>query len=102
MILARMPKSDILKLLIDKGANVNAKRSTGQTALIYAAYNGRKENVKLLLAVGADPNATATEADFPGSPRYDAVLVAERQHHPEVAALVRDAQAKKRPTQSNP
>lgn len=31
---------ELVKLLIENGANVNAKNSEGQTPLIYAAQNG--------------------------------------------------------------
>lgn len=50
----------IVKLLIDKGANINAQESNKATALIYAAANKqisaqmRREIVKILLDRGAD------------------------------------------------
>jgi ankyrin repeat protein len=44
-----------LKLLIDRGANVNARARTGYTALMVATTNrGTAESVKLLLANGAN------------------------------------------------
>jgi len=46
---------DIVKYLISKGANVNAKLSTGQTALMLAIPS--VEIVKLLIENGADVNA---------------------------------------------
>lgn len=57
------------KLLLEKGADVNAKASTGQTALFEAAANGQLEIVKLLLAKGATVNFTIhnnSEGDDPG------------------------------------
>ncbi len=46
--------SDIVKLLIDHGANVNAKSSVGNTALTYACCGGYEEVVRILLEAGAD------------------------------------------------
>src|SRR5579871_4113587 len=47
----------IVKYLIEKGADVNARNSAGDTPLILAASYGNLELVKLLLAKGADVNA---------------------------------------------
>jgi len=44
---------DIAKLLLENGANVNAKNDNGETALIIAAQNDHTEIVKLLLEKGA-------------------------------------------------
>jgi outer membrane protein assembly factor BamB len=51
-------KNDVntLKVLLDKGVNVNAKTHYGTTALTFAAYRGNLEAVNLLLERGADPN----------------------------------------------
>lgn len=48
---------DEVKMLLAKGADVNAKDSEGKTPLMNAAYYGRKEIVKFLLEHGADVNA---------------------------------------------
>jgi ankyrin repeat protein len=72
----RAPVIDFIKLLIDRGANVNARTKevhpgrrwlyslgdvswvdmTGQTPYLRAALSGDTEVMKLLLAQGADPN----------------------------------------------
>jgi ankyrin repeat protein len=45
--------AEIVKLLIEKGANVNAKDDRGFTALMLASQNGHKEIVELLKSYGA-------------------------------------------------
>ena len=49
--------TETVKLLLDKGADVNMKTDNGYTALIEASENGHIEIVKLLLDKGADVNA---------------------------------------------
>jgi ankyrin repeat protein len=46
-----------IKLLLEKGAEVNAQDNSGRTALIIAAWNGHEEVCKLLIAQGAAINA---------------------------------------------
>ncbi|MEI0517323.1 ankyrin repeat domain-containing protein [Brachyspira murdochii] len=52
--------SDIINILLDYGADINATieddKITGVTSLYYAAYNFFEFNVKALLERGADPN----------------------------------------------
>jgi ankyrin repeat protein len=48
---------DIVKMLLDAGANVHAKNGSGSTALIGAATRNYKEIVELLLGAGADVHA---------------------------------------------
>jgi hypothetical protein len=45
-----------IKMLLDKGANVNSKATDGSTPLIYAAQNGRISVMETLLKKGADVN----------------------------------------------
>ncbi len=51
-------RNDIVKLLLQKNADVNHKDVTGRTALMYAIENNNTEIVKLLLNSGADVNQT--------------------------------------------
>src|SRR3990167_11322061 len=55
IIASNQSSIDIVRLLLDKGANVNATtEDTGNTALIYAASNGHRDIVRLLLKMGAN------------------------------------------------
>jgi len=46
----------VLELLVKNGAQVNAADHTGYTLLMVAAVNKKPDLVKLMLALGADPN----------------------------------------------
>lgn len=48
-----------VRLLLEAGADVNAKDEHGQTALMNAAHTGRVELVRLLVEKGAELNTTA-------------------------------------------
>jgi ankyrin repeat protein len=50
---------EIAKLLLEKGATVNAKDWLGWTPVMHASYYGRIDLVKLLMKKGADVNATS-------------------------------------------
>lgn len=51
--------------LIDRGADVNARRADGWTPLMAAANKGQPDVVRELLATGADPNARTLEGWTP-------------------------------------
>jgi hypothetical protein len=57
MIAALVGQTEAAKLLIEKGANINAGNNEGSTALLIAAFFCHTETVKLLLDKGADVNA---------------------------------------------
>ncbi len=48
---------DVVRYLLDEGADVNARENRGSTALIEAAYGGHIEVIKELLLRGAEINA---------------------------------------------
>jgi ankyrin repeat protein len=52
----RMKNIPMIRLLLEKGADVNAKDEGGKTPLCLAIYTENNEIVKLLLSYGADPN----------------------------------------------
>ncbi|KJP87631.1 hypothetical protein AK88_02659 [Plasmodium fragile] len=52
---------DIVKVLIEYGADVNADDSFGDTALHIAAYSGKTDIIKYLTSVGADVNRKNSE-----------------------------------------
>ena len=57
MLAAMKDHTEVVKLLLEKGAEVNAKESTDSaTALMMAANNGHAEVVKLLLEKSANVN----------------------------------------------
>jgi uncharacterized protein len=65
--------TEIVTMLLEAGANVNATSHSRQTALTQSAYWGHLEVVKLLIAAGADLNARDREDDW--TPLMKACLV---------------------------
>lgn len=63
-------KTDIAKLLIDAGADINFQNNDGSTALLTASFFCRPEIVKLLLDQGADK----TIKNKYGATAYDTVV----------------------------
>jgi ankyrin repeat protein len=49
---------DVVKILLDYGAEVDSRASDGRTPLILAAGKGSKDIVDMLLKAGADPSLT--------------------------------------------
>jgi ankyrin repeat protein len=65
MLIARGNNVEGARLLIEHGADVNAKEAwRGQTALIWAAAQHQPAMVKLLLKSGADANARSNSNDW--------------------------------------
>jgi len=57
-VISAAQSGDLLQLqsLISSGSEVNARDSSGNTALFYAAAGGQTEMVSALLRAGADPS----------------------------------------------
>jgi ankyrin repeat protein len=77
---------EIVELLIDEGADVNAKGENGWNPLHLAAGRGQKEVAELLIANGADVNAKVVSGAKQGKTPLDA---ANETNYPKTADLIR-------------
>ena len=67
--------------MIAKGAAVNAQNLTGETALMYAAWRGHSEIVKLLLEHRADATLKNRQGDT-------ALTLAESRGHLDIVRML--------------
>ncbi len=79
---AARTKIEAVRLLLDLGADVNAKDRGGATPLHWAAYAGAMEMAELLIARGAEIDVR--DRNYHSSPLGWAVFL----HKPEMAALL--------------
>lgn len=88
--------TEIVKLLIQSGADVNARPSGRSTALMMAAWAGYTNTVRVLLNAGADVNSKDEKGDT-------ALTEAVRKNHLEAARLLieRGANVNTRSVDSN-
>ncbi|MDI6812191.1 MAG: ankyrin repeat domain-containing protein [Desulfitobacteriaceae bacterium] len=63
MVAAAAGRTDNVRLLLDNGADINARDQEGRTALMWAAKAGKKDTVKFLLEGGADADAVDHEGN---------------------------------------
>jgi len=71
------------KLLIDQGADVNAKDENGKPALMWASFNGHADVANLLIQKGADVNAKNKAG-------YTSLIEASLKGYADVAKLLID------------
>ena len=67
---------DVFEMLLDAGADVNAKSNLSMTPLMAAASVGRVSQVEVLLAKGAEPDV----ADSKGRTALDVARKREKHH----------------------
>ncbi len=73
----------VIKLLLDKGANIDMVDQDGWTALMGATVQGRTEPVRLLLEHGADVNAKNCNGET-------ALVMATGMQHSEIEDVLRE------------
>jgi hypothetical protein len=73
------------EFLIENGANIDALDSYNCTPLWVAAFNDKRDVVKVLLMAGA---STSISAKPEGEPMTTAALAARRNRHPGLADLI--------------
>lgn len=78
---------DSVKVLLDKGADVNAKDNDSTTALMDAALGGYIEVVQVLLDAGADTDAKDSDG-------RTAMMWAKKEGHDEIVELLKQHGAK--------
>jgi len=80
----------IIGYLIEKGANINFRDQRGVTALVWAAWAGKLENVVYLVDHGADVNVKCSNSDWNMTP----LLMAINRNHKEVVDYLKSKGAK--------
>lgn len=80
---------EAIKLLIDKGADINFKDKYGNTVLMNACIMNNTELVKLLLENGADINAK----DKDGYTALDLASINENNENNEIIKILENAGA---------
>src|SRR5437764_3870342 len=82
--------TDLVRFLLDHGADIEDRADEGESPLMLAAFGGHRDTVQLLLDRGADPNYVTDKG-------WDAVMFTELGRHDDVAALIEQAQGRHGP-----
>jgi ankyrin repeat protein len=75
---------EIVKVLIEKGAAIDARNPTGETALWFSAQKGKIEALKILHENGADSNVIGERGET-------ALDVARKNGHQDIVDYLRQA-----------
>jgi predicted negative regulator of RcsB-dependent stress response len=78
---------EIIKQIIEKGADVNKADESGQTPLHWGSQKGKTDAVKVLIDAKADINAKNDNGETP-------LALAKSNNFPEIEKLLKDAGAK--------
>lgn len=81
--------NEIVTLLIQHGADVNARDVNGETPLYFAVSTGSSEAVRTLLAAGANPNLATAKGETP-------LDVAAKNGLDEIVGLLKSAHSRPR------
>ena len=87
MVSAQLGHSAIVKMLLDKGANVEAKANGGDTPLHRAVVGGLKRIVQMLLDKGADPNVVSKDGCTPLHRAVQAMPLRASRKYPMLAVV---------------
>lgn len=93
MLAARSGDTSEVKRIVSSGAKLDEQSRYGWTALMFAAWKGRTESVRILLDAGADPNifSDSVPSQFEtvtGHPRSSALQEAVRNGHLSIAKIL--------------
>ncbi len=79
---------DVVRLLLDRGANPNARDDRAYTPLHYAARAGAADAAAELLNRGAEASPLSDVGQTP-------IMIAQKYHHPEIVDLLHERGAVK-------
>ncbi|RLN87526.1 hypothetical protein BBJ28_00024585 [Nothophytophthora sp. Chile5] len=88
MLAARYDNVDVVRYLVDAGADKEAKRTDGKTVLMWAACKDNVDMVRYLVDAGADKEAKDTHG-------WTALMLAATYGHPDMVRCLVDAGADK-------